>query len=72
MGLPINVFVSDIMEDIKEECNKYGRVRSIEIPRPAEGQQVAGLGKVCLGSPFIIFVFQTANVKLEQYRQMSD
>lgn len=27
----------DILEDIKEECNKYGVVRSIEIPRPIEG-----------------------------------
>lgn len=28
----------DILEDIKEECNKYGVVRSIEIPRPIEGE----------------------------------
>lgn len=28
----------DILEDIKEECNKYGVVRSIEIPRPIEGK----------------------------------
>lgn len=27
----------DILEDIKEECNKYGIVRSIEIPKPIEG-----------------------------------
>lgn len=36
----------DILEDIKEECNKYGVVRSIEIPRPIEGVEVPGLGKV--------------------------
>jgi splicing factor U2AF subunit len=29
----------DILEDIKEECNKYGVVRSIEIPRPIEGEK---------------------------------
>lgn len=28
----------DILEDIKEECNKYGVVRSIEIPRPINGE----------------------------------
>lgn len=28
----------DILEDIKEECNKYGIVRSIEIPKPIEGE----------------------------------
>ncbi|VEN43616.1 unnamed protein product [Callosobruchus maculatus] len=35
----------DILEDIKEECNKYGVVRSIEIPRPIEGVEVPGCGK---------------------------
>ncbi|GBP86612.1 Splicing factor U2AF 50 kDa subunit [Eumeta japonica] len=36
----------DILEDIKEECNKYGCVRSIEIPRPIDGVEVPGCGKV--------------------------
>lgn len=37
----------EIMEDIEEECSKYGTVRSIEIPRPSErGETVPGLGKV--------------------------
>lgn len=38
----------DILEDIREECQKYGRVKSIEIPRPSrtEGKHVPGLGKV--------------------------
>ncbi|CAG0915278.1 unnamed protein product [Notodromas monacha] len=36
----------DILEDIREECNKYGVVRSIEIPRPIEGVDLPGLGKV--------------------------
>ncbi|XP_037932888.1 splicing factor U2AF 50 kDa subunit-like [Teleopsis dalmanni] len=36
----------DILEDIKDECNKYGVVRSIEIPRPIRGVDVPGCGKV--------------------------
>lgn len=36
----------DILEDIHEECNKYGVVKSIEIPRPIEGVDVPGCGKV--------------------------
>lgn len=36
----------DILDDIKEECNKYGVVRSVEIPRPIEGVDVPGCGKV--------------------------
>jgi len=36
----------DIVEDIKVECNKYGVVKSIEIPRPIDGVEVPGLGKV--------------------------
>ena len=39
----------DILEDIEEECQKYGTVRSIEIPRPSrrgDDEPVPGLGKV--------------------------
>jgi len=36
----------DILEDIREECNRYGVVKSVEIPRPIEGVDVPGLGKV--------------------------
>lgn len=36
----------DILEDIREECNKYGVVKSVEIPRPIEGVDVPGCGKV--------------------------
>merc|ERR1719347_2315091 len=32
----------DILEDIREECAKYGEVRSIEIPRPVPGVDVPG------------------------------
>ena len=36
----------DILEDIREECGKFGAVRSIEIPRPVPGVEVPGCGKV--------------------------
>jgi len=36
----------DILEDIREECAKYGPVKSLEIPRPIDGVEVPGLGKV--------------------------
>jgi len=36
----------DILEDIREECTKYGEVRSVEIPRPVPGVEVPGCGKV--------------------------
>jgi len=42
------VFISDILEDIREECGKYGNVRSLEIPRPVAGTEVRGIGKVGL------------------------
>jgi splicing factor U2AF 65 kDa subunit len=36
----------DILEDIREECGKYGTVRSLEIPRPIRGVEVPGVGKI--------------------------
>ena len=36
----------EIVEDVKEECNKYGQVKSIEIPRPISGVDVPGVGKI--------------------------
>ncbi|KAK3583631.1 hypothetical protein CHS0354_039458 [Potamilus streckersoni] len=36
----------DILEDVKEECSKYGVVRSLEIPRPIPGIEVPGCGKI--------------------------
>lgn len=36
----------DIVEDVKEECGKYGIVRSVEIPRPIKGVEVPGIGKI--------------------------
>lgn len=37
---------SGIMEDVREECNKYGSVVAVEIPRPVAGVEVPGCGKV--------------------------
>ena len=34
------------MEDVKEECSKFGPVKSLEIPRPRAGQDVSGVGKI--------------------------
>jgi splicing factor U2AF subunit len=45
----------DILEDIKEECNKYGVVRSVEIPRPIEGVDVPGCGKVTVIQDCFLF-----------------
>ena len=37
----------EIVDDIREECNRHGAVRSVEIPRPLEGvEDVPGVGKV--------------------------
>ena len=35
-----------ILEDVRDECTKYGQVRSLEIPRPLPEIEVAGVGKV--------------------------
>lgn len=40
------ILLKDIVEDVKEECNKYGMVKSIEIPRPIPDVEVPGVGKV--------------------------
>jgi splicing factor U2AF subunit len=38
---------SEICEDVKEECEKYGRVLEMKIPRPSGGsRQSAGVGKI--------------------------
>lgn len=47
----------DIVEDIREECCKYGIVRSIEIPRPIQGVDVPGLGKVCIEVLVFLYCF---------------
>uniref|UniRef100_A0A674GML2 Splicing factor U2AF subunit n=1 Tax=Taeniopygia guttata TaxID=59729 RepID=A0A674GML2_TAEGU len=35
----------EIVEDVRDECGKYGTVKSIEIPRPVDGVEVPGCGK---------------------------
>ena len=37
---------TEIYEDIREECSKFGRILSMEIPRPVDGYQLPGVGKV--------------------------
>ena len=66
----ILILFSDILEDVREECGKYGSVKSLEIPRPIKGVEVPGVGKVaeeylivvpCFNQPFHYFwhvVFQ--------------
>lgn len=51
----------DILEDIRNECSKYGTVRSMEIPRPIEGVEVPGLGKV--------FIEYTNSVECQRAQQ---
>ncbi|XP_007538008.1 splicing factor U2AF 65 kDa subunit-like [Erinaceus europaeus] len=36
----------NIVEDVRDECSKYGVVKSIEIPRPVAGVEVPGCGKI--------------------------
>ncbi|XP_024385754.1 splicing factor U2af large subunit B isoform X1 [Physcomitrium patens] len=36
----------DILEDMKEECGKYGNLVKLVIPRPRDGEDVPGVGKV--------------------------
>lgn len=36
----------DIVDDVREECGKYGSVKSLEIPRPIPGVEVPGVGKI--------------------------
>ena len=42
----IYFFFSEIFDDIREECSKFGRIRSLQIPRPSTDHQVLGVGKV--------------------------
>lgn len=44
----------EIIEDVRDECSKYGQVKSIEIPRPVDGLEVPGTGKV---KGLVAFVF---------------
>jgi splicing factor U2AF subunit len=44
--LEIDEEYNEILEDVKEECDKYGTVISLKIPRPMLGEFVMGVGKV--------------------------
>ena len=42
-----NDFVLEICEDVKEECEKYGKVLDMKVPRPTGGsRQSNGVGKI--------------------------
>ena len=41
-----SVCLVEIRGDISDECCKYGMVKSIEIPRPVDGFEPPGCGKV--------------------------
>lgn len=56
----------DILEDIKEECNKYGIVRSIEIPKPIEGELFIHLLMVSLNSSLIHISFRCRHTRTGQ------
>jgi splicing factor U2AF subunit len=51
----------EILEDVKDECNKYGMVKSIEIPRPIPQVEVPGLGKI-----FVEFTSKSECQKAQQ------
>ncbi|KAF9908282.1 U2 small nuclear RNA auxiliary factor 2 [Linnemannia zychae] len=36
----------DIVEDIRDECSKFGQVLEVKIPRPVAGHAVSGVGKI--------------------------
>lgn len=38
----------EICEDIRDECQKFGSLVDMKVPRPSGGsRQAAGVGKVC-------------------------
>lgn len=42
-----NCFPTEIRDDVQEECQKYGKIISVKIPRPVGGsRQSAGVGKI--------------------------
>ena len=49
MTLYLQEEYEDILEDIREECGKFGEVKSIEIPRPVPGVEVPGKKKKTSG-----------------------
>lgn len=44
-----NLFLAEILEDVKEECAKYGPLLEVKMPRPTGGsRQSTGVGKIYL------------------------
>jgi len=44
--LEIDEEYNDLLADVKEECEKYGKVLSLKAPRPIGGQMLPGVGKI--------------------------
>lgn len=43
----IDIFRTEICDDVREECTKFGKVLELKAPRPSGGsRQSAGVGKV--------------------------
>ena len=40
------VCCAGIIEDVREECTRYGHVVGLEIPRPLGDMEIPGVGKV--------------------------
>lgn len=63
--LEIDEDYEDMLEDVMEECKKYGRVISIVIPRP--GIHTSGIGKIFVEYP-VVEEAQKAKIGLEGMR----
>ncbi len=44
--ITVLTLLPDIRDDVMEECQKFGNVLSIKIPRPAGARTSPGLGKI--------------------------
>lgn len=61
----------EIVEDVRDECSKYGQVKSIEIPRPVDGLEIPGTGKVrkyLKSSSYVLLVGVEAFFSAHQHR----
>lgn len=63
---------AEIKEDIREECERFGEVVDMNIPRPTGGsRQSAGLGKVkatsLLMHPFPNFLLKSTDLRTLSY-----
>jgi len=49
-GKWVLIWIAEICEDIKDECQKFGKLVDLKVPRPSGGsRQTAGVGKVVSG-----------------------